>query len=295
MERKRDLTEGGRAHRVEAMKTDLAWSGETRGRIEQALEQAFAALPATEVARAARYAVQGGGHRWRGLLAVAAGRIFDPEAEARAVPLAAALEMMHAATLVLDDLPSMDNAAVRRGKPCVHLVFPRHVVDLLAVFLVNLAYGIIADHPPVPESRRVRVVALLGEMGSRLARGQELDLALATAPASETALLDCYAHKSGSLFAAALAGGGLLCGAGDEDAAALREAGMKLGQSYQILDDIADGEEEAGRCTAVTLFGRAKAQARAEGLLAEAGGLFDRFGAAADPLRGVLGQILPQM
>ena len=55
------------------MKTDTAWSAEARGRIEQALEQVFAALPATEVARAARYAVQGGGHRWRGLLAVAAG------------------------------------------------------------------------------------------------------------------------------------------------------------------------------------------------------------------------------
>lgn len=265
-----------------------------RHRVGQALEAVFDARPQTEVLRAARYVTQGAGHRWRGLMAAAAGSIFRADAEECVLPLAAALEMMHAASLVLDDLPSMDNAQTRRGKPCVHLVFPRHVVDLLAVFLVNLAYGIVADHPPVSEGRRVRVVALLGEMGSRLARGQELDLALATAPASESALLDCYAHKSGSLFAAALAGGGLLCGAGEADAAALREAGMKLGQAYQILDDIADGEEEAGRCTAVTLFGRDGARARAEELLVEAGRLFDRFGAAADPLRGVLGQISPQ-
>lgn len=277
---------------MEAMKTDTAWSGEVRGRIEQVLEQTFAVLPTTEVVRAARYAVQGGGHRWRGLLAVAAGGIFDPEAEVHAVPLAAALEMMHAATLVLDDLPSMDNAAVRRGKPCVHLVFPRGVVDMLPVFLVNLAYTVAAENSQVSEGCRVRAVALLGEMGSRLARGQELDLALAFAPVSESALLDCYAHKSGSLFAAALAGGGLLCGAGAEDAAALREAGMKLGQAYQILDDIADGGEEAGRCTALTLFGRDGARARAEQLLAGVAVLLARFGSVADPLRGVLASIL---
>ncbi|NCA81479.1 MAG: hypothetical protein EOM72_01860 [Opitutae bacterium] len=296
---KRDLTEAGRAHRVEAMKMDTAWSAETRGRIEQALEKAFAALPSTEVAQAARYAVQGGGHRWRGLLAVAAGRIFDPEADVHAVPLAAALEMMHAATLVLDDLPSMDNAALRRGKPCVHLVFPRSVVDLLAVFLVNLAYGVVADHPQVSEGCRVRVVALLGEMGSRLARGQELDLTLARAPVSEAALLECDALKSGSLFAAALAGGGLLCGAGPSDAAALREAGLKLGQAYQILDDVADGPEEdseykaAGRFTAYSLFGPEGARARAARLLEEVSRILDRFGPASARLRGVLDEILP--
>lgn len=101
-----------------------------RARIEQALEEAFAVRPQTEVLRAARYATQGAGHRWRGLMALAAGSIFRADAEACVLPLAVALEMMHAASLSLDDQPSMDAAATRRGKPCVHLVFPRWTIDI---------------------------------------------------------------------------------------------------------------------------------------------------------------------
>lgn len=276
----------------------LDWSADLRRRIEQALEAAFSARPPTEVVRAARYAVQGGGHRWRGLMSVAAGSIFRADAAVRVLPLAAALEMMQAASLVLDDLPSMDNAAMRRGRACVHLAFPDWVVDLLPAFLVNLAYHVATDDPAAPEGCRIRALLLLGEMGERLAHGQEQDLALARKSVSEAELLECYARKSGSLFAAALAGGALLCGAGDADAAALREAGLKLGQAYQILDDIADGPEEdgagqaAGRFTAYSLFGPAAARERAEKLLAEAAGLLDRFGSAAGRLRGLLGQIL---
>ncbi len=269
-----------------------------RHRLEQALEAAFAALPPTETVRAARYVTQGAGHRWRGLMSVAAGSIFRADAEERVLPLAAALEMMQAASLALDDLPSMDNAVTRRGRACVHLVFPDWVVDLLPAFLVNLAYRVATDDPSAPEGCRIRALLLLGEMGTGLARGQELDLALARKPASEAELLECYALKSGSLFAAALAGGAILCGAGGADADALREAGRKLGQAYQILDDIADGPEEdsafkdAGRFTAYSLFGPVAARARAEQLLAEASRLFDRFGPAAGRLRDLLGQIL---
>lgn len=268
-----------------------AWTEAMRGRIGQTLEAVFAARPQTEVLRAARYVTQGAGHRWRGLMAAAAGSIFRADAEEWVLPLAAALEMMHAASLVLDDLPSMDNAQTRRGKPCVHLVFPRWVVDMLPPFLVNLAYRVATENSQVPEECRIRALRLLGEMGERLARGQELDLALAQASVSAAALLECYALKSGSLFAAALAGGGLLCGAGPSDAAALRETGLKLGQAYQILDDLADGREESGRCTALSLLGPVAARARAEQLLAEAAGKVGRFGSAADRLRGVLDQI----
>lgn len=268
------------------------WSVAVRSRVERALETAFAVRPQTEILRAARYATQGGGHRWRGLMAVAAGLVFESDAETRVLPLAVALEMMHAASLVLDDLPSMDNAKTRRGKPCVHLVFPRWVVDMLPAFLVNLAYHVATDNSPLPADCRIRSLLLLGEMGAGLAQGQELDLALIQAPVSESILLECYAHKSGSLFAAALSGGGLLCGAGPSDAAALRAAGLKLGQAYQILDDMADGKEEFGKCTAYSVLGPVAARARAEQLLAEVSQLLVRFDFAATQLRGLLDQIL---
>lgn len=274
------------------MTTPAEWTIWMRTRIEQALEAEFSAHAQTEVLRAARYATQGGGHRWRGLLAVASGAIFRGDAETCALPLAAALEMMHAASLVLDDLPSMDNALTRRGKACVHRVFPDWAVDMLPAFLVNLAYHVSVDNPLVPEGCRIRSLLLLGEMGARLAQGQEQDLALAAA--SESALLDCYALKSGSLFAAALASGGLLCGAGPAEAQTLGAAGVKLGQAYQILDDLADGGEEPERCTALALLGPAVARARAEGLLAEVARLLAPFGAAADPLRGLLDEVRRQ-
>ena len=273
------------------------WSAAVCRRIEQALEAAFAACPPTEVVRAARYATLGGGQRWRGRMALAAGAIFRADAEEIALPLAAALEMLQAASLVLDDLPSMDNAATRRGRACVHLVFPDWVVDLLPAFLVNLAYHVVAGHAGVSADGRIRALSLLGETGTRLAHGQELDLALARKSTSADDLLECYALKSGSLFAAALAGGARLCGAGDADVAALREMGVKLGQAYQILDDVADGPEEdgaykdAGRVTAYSLFGPVAARARAQKLLEEAARMLDRFGSAAGSLRELLDQI----
>ena len=264
-----------------------------RSRIEQALESAFAACAPTEVLRAARYATLGGGQRWRGRLSVAAGAIFRADADACVLPLAAALEMMHAASLVLDDLPAMDDAATRRGKACVHLVFPDWAVAMLPAYLVNLAYRAAIDNPRVPEACRIRALLALGDMGERLARGQERDLALVSARVAEADLLECYALKSGALFAAALAGGALLCGADADAAAALRGAGVRLGQAYQLLDDVADGpaEDGAGRFTACALFGPAGARARANALLAEAEEIFARWGGGADRLRALLRQI----
>lgn len=274
-----------------------AWSDATRSRIEKALETAYAARPATEVVRAARYVTLGGGHRWRSLMAVAAGMVFRKNAETCALPLAAALEMMHAASLVLDDLPSMDNAATRRGKACVHVVFPQWVVDLLPAYLVNLAYHVAAENPTVPAECLVRSLTLLGQMGEDLARGQELDLALAGRKATAEEWLECYALKSGSLFAAALAGGALLCGGNDAAAQNFRRAGIQLGQAYQILDDIADGPEEgseykgAGRCTTYSLWGAGDARRRAENLLAQVDTMLGRYGPASGRLQELLNQV----
>jgi geranylgeranyl diphosphate synthase type II len=212
--------------------------------------------------------------------------------EIAALPFACGLELLHGASLALDDLPSMDNAPSRRGKPCYHLVFPPWVVALVPPYLVNMAYQMGSDSP-LAEGRGLEALRLLGAMAADLARGQELDLTLDAATATEAALLECYALKSGALFAAALAGGGLLGGAGAADTRALREAGLMLGQAFQILDDLSDGPQ-ADRCTVVTRLGSGPARARADGLLEGVFGKLDRFGPAADELRGVIGQVREQ-
>ena len=274
---------------------ELSWSALFRSRIDQRLEEIFSALPPTEVVQAARYVVQGAGHRWRGLMAVASGLMFRSDAEECALPLAAALEVVHAASLVLDDLPSMDHSAMRRSQPCVHRVYPRWVVDLLPAFLVNLAYQTVAGHAGVPEGCRLRALLLLADMATDLAYGQEMDLKLVHTSVSETELMECHALKSGSLFVASLAGGGILCGAGPEDAKVLREAGLKLGQAYQILDDISDGKEEKSRCTALSLLGEEESRARARRLVREVRDLLKCWGSKADGLCRLLGEMMEQV
>ena len=289
---------GAAAERTARMNSPApAWPGigELRQQIEAELEATFSNCPQTEVMRAARYVTQGGGQRWRGALAVAAGAIFQPDALAATLPLAAALEIMHAASLVVDDLPSMDHAQTRRGKPCVHLVFPPWVVDMLPAFLVNLAYHVAAQNTRVPTENRLRCLLLLGEMGMNLAQGQELDLALTGQEATLAQVVNCHTLKSGSLFAAATAGGALLCGASDDDAATLRNAGMKLGLTYQIMDDLADSDNEqadvAGKSGIWTCCTPQEARALAAEQLAAALSLLTPFGPPATALRALTAEI----
>ncbi|MET0687963.1 MAG: polyprenyl synthetase family protein [Methyloceanibacter sp.] len=113
--------------------------------------------PPTARSPAVRYAVRGPAHRWRTIVAVASGRIFRDDALALVLPSACGVELAHAASLVLDDQPSMDDAKVRRGKPCTHHAFPSWVVDMAPVFLVTLAYRASLDNPARASSLRPTV------------------------------------------------------------------------------------------------------------------------------------------
>lgn len=260
-----------------------------RLQIQQALETALAGPP-TELLRAARYVVLSGGHRWRGLLTMAAGRLFHPAADAPALTPAAAVELLHAASLVLDDLPSMDDARERRGRPCVHLVFPRWVADMLPAFLVNRAYWLVAGAAEAPDGCRLRVLQLMGRMGTALARGQELDMEFKIRPVTDSERFESYALKSGALFAVALAGGALWMGAGPAAADMLHDLGLKLGQAYQLLDDLADLPED-GPAGAARWKNPAGILSRARALLDEIHGRAAAFGAAAAPLLAILGEL----
>jgi geranylgeranyl pyrophosphate synthase len=210
-----------------------AAKAEVRRAVEDFLSGAFARQPDTDVARAARYAALGGGHRWRALVAVAAGRIFRDDALALVLPAASGVELAHAASLVLDDLPSMDDASVRRGKPCTHRVFPAWAADMAPVFLVTLAYQISLDNPSVPAGARVKAALELGEAGLLMIEGQVHDMRqdLDGEAGEEERLLRCYRLKSAALYGAAAKMGGILTGANDAEAASLQAAGVDLGFS----------------------------------------------------------------
>ena len=215
-------------------------------RVRNAVDERLAVYldkqPAPVVVDVARHILLAGGHRWRGMVAMAAGSIFAEDAERMCLPGAVAVEMCHAASMLLDDLPSMDDAVLRRGRPCAHTVFPRWAVDLAPAYLVNLATQVSLRDSPVPHELRVRAALISAAAGLRMAQGQQDDLTLLADPLDISVILTCYERKSGALYAAAAQSGAVLAGASDADAKRLERAGLRLGLSYQIMDDIADME-----------------------------------------------------
>jgi geranylgeranyl pyrophosphate synthase len=271
---------------------------QVRGAVEDYLRAAFARYPETEVSKAAQYVALGGGHRWRAIVAVAAGQIFDDDALNIGLPGACGVELAHAASLVIDDLPSMDNAQVRRGKPCAHLVFPPWAVDMTPVFLVTMAYQISLENARATEERRVRAALLLGAAGLRMITGQTKDVLqdYNTCGSPDQHLLECYELKSAALYGAAAKAGAILCGATDHDAEAIHVAGLNLGMSYQLLDDVADvvaGVSEVGKnsgmdaskWTAIDWLGVGGARQKSREFQSRGLAAIEQFGRRADWLR----------
>ena len=283
-------TAAGRSYDVE--------KAQVRRAVDAFLDATFNRQPDSEVARAARYAVAGPAHRGRAIAAVAAGQIFRADALDLVLPSACGVELAHAASLVLDDLPSMDDANVRRGKPCTHHAFPSWAVDMAPVFLVTLAYRISLDNPAVPAERRVKAALELSKAGLAMIEGQSHDVLQDRSFNGDEAawLLECYQLKSSALYGASAMMGGILCGADDEEAARLYAAGVDLGLSYQFLDDVADvvagiaevGKDsgmDEGKRTSVDLFGVDGARARSREFQARALLHLEPFGPEADWLR----------
>jgi farnesyl diphosphate synthase len=276
----------------------VADKAEVRRAVDGFLDATFNQQPDSEVARAARYAVGGPAHRWRAIAAVAAGRIYRDGALTLVLRSACGVELAHAPSLVLDDLPSMDDAKVRRGRPCTHHAFPSWAADMAPVFLVTLAYRISLDNPAVLADRRVKAALELSKAGLAMIQGQSHDvLQHRNGNGDEAAwLVECYRLKSSALYGASAMMGGILCGADDEEAARLYAAGVDLGLSYQFLDDVADvvagvaevGKEsgmDEGKRTSVDLFGVEGARARSREFQTQALLHLEPFGSEADWLR----------
>jgi geranylgeranyl pyrophosphate synthase len=276
---------------------------QSRARIEAALTGLLDAQPPTRVLDVARYCALGGGHRWRGMVALAAGEIFRDDADLVCMPAACAVELAHAASMLLDDLPSMDDAELRRGKKCAHLVFEPWAVDMAAAYMVNLAYTSALGDPHSGHRERVEASLAFGRAAVEMVSGQQADLTQSgTAATDEQRMLSCYRQKSGHLYGAGAAAGALLCGASESDARRLESFGVNLGISYQIFDDVADLEGDVatlgkatgmdvGKLTAPAVLGLEAAKALGQRLQDEAYADLQAFGAKADLLRSLVHHI----
>ena len=249
---------------------------------------------------AMRYAVFNGGKRVRPLLVYAAGECVGVDEHLLDAP-AAAIELIHAFSLVHDDLPAMDDDDLRRGMPTVHRRFDEATAILAADALQPLAFSVLADLDPVPADTRVRLVRLVADACGSIGMtgGQAIDLQSEGAELPAEALEHMYALKTGALIHAAVTSACLLRpGLPAERALALEEFARVVGVAFQVRDDILDVEGETavigkpagsdaghGKATYPGLFGLDAARRRCASLLDAAFAALEPVGWDAEPLR----------
>jgi farnesyl diphosphate synthase len=280
---------------------------------EALLDRLLAATPAEgELSRPARlieamrYSSLGGGKRFRPFLVVECSRLFDVPRE-RALMAGAALECVHCYSLVHDDLPAMDNDALRRGQPTAHKKFDEATAILAGDGLLTFAFDIASRPQTHPDAAvRVELVSALARAAGvgGMAGGQMLDLAAEgrfaqTGPQrlSESEVRLLQAMKTGALLRFACQAGGILAAAAAAQRQALDQYGSAVGQAFQIADDLLDLEGDtalvgkqtgkdaaAGKATMVSVLGEAGAKARLRQLVAAAEQALAPFGPAADIL-----------
>ncbi|HHH46200.1 MAG TPA: (2E,6E)-farnesyl diphosphate synthase, partial [Thiotrichales bacterium] len=273
---------------------------ECRERTERALERFLPAadrIPA-RLHEAMRYATLDGGKRIRPFLVQQTGALFDVPAEVLDVP-AVAVELIHAYSLVHDDLPAMDDDALRRGRPTCHVRYGEAEAILAGDALQTLAFELLAraPMPGVTEGRRLEMIATLAKAaGSRgMVGGQSLDLAAEGRELTLAELENLHIRKTGALIRAATLLG-LLCatGWGEEEREALSRYAECIGLAFQIRDDVLDllGETEVlgkqtgmdparEKATYPALMGLEEAEARARELVGDAVAALQIFGERA--------------
>ena len=221
---------------------DQDWLEQIRIRIDQALDNALGThLGDSKLLDAARYSVLRGGKRLRPALVYAAANAAGASPDA-ADAAAIAVELLHAYSLIHDDLPAMDDDALRRGQPTTHIAFDEATAILAGDALQALAFSILGEADRRTDRMRVKQLNLLGEaVGFRgMALGQAIDLESEGKALSLDALKAMHAKKTGALITASVLMGAACGSPSDDDWDALTQAGQAIGLAFQIQDDILD-------------------------------------------------------
>jgi geranylgeranyl diphosphate synthase, type II len=207
------------------------------------------------VYEAMRYSLDAGGKRLRPILTLAAaetvGGAAAPErAVELAIPAACAVELIHTYSLVHDDLPAMDDDALRRGRPTNHVVYGEGMAILAGDGLLTEAFVLLSSEPRDPNlaDRRIRTIRTIAVAagGCGMVGGQAIDLlAVGSSSFDEYSLQDMHGRKTGALIRAAAVAGAIMGGGDDAAIAAVAEYGRHLGLAFQIVDDILDVEGDA--------------------------------------------------
>ena len=263
------------------------WTAHSLTQVEAALSEWVPLSAPAGLGEAMRYAVLDGGKRLRPLLTLAAARAVAGAAELpAALRSACAVELIHAYSLVHDDMPCMDNDVLRRGKPTVHVAYGEAQALLAGDALQALAFELLTpEDGSVAPAVQARLCAALARAAGHhgMAGGQAIDLAHVGVAMSEAALRDMHRRKTGAMLEVSVHMGALSAGADGPTLACLQRHAQAIGLAFQVVDDILDvtadsatlgktaGKDQANdKPTFVSLLGLAGAQAQAQALLQEA-------------------------
>ena len=262
---------------------------ESRERIDRYLDGVLPAVtePPVSLHEAMRYAVFSGGRRLRPALAFGASLACGKSPDA-VLGVAGAVELVHAYSLVHDDLPAMDDDGVRRGRPTVHVLHGEATAILVGDALLTEAFGLLARTeapPPV-------LLALAEAAGSRaLVGGQVEDLRFHLESATPERVEWIHARKTGSLFRFAVVGVARALAAEAALVDALERYASQFGSAFQLLDDLTDARSD--ECSALAVWTEEEVREKVVERVREALRAIEPLGAVADPLRGLVEQ-LPQ-
>jgi len=256
--------------------------------IDAALDAALppASEPPEALHTAMRHLLFPGGKRLRPSLALAAAEASGAAPET-ALPAAVAVELVHTYSLIHDDLPCMDDDALRRGRPTVHVQFGEATALLAGDALQSEAFAALAGADAPADRVCAAVADLARAAGSRnLVGGQVDDLGFSLSETDVDRVESVHARKSAALLTAAITAGARLAGADPALIERLARFGRSMGVAFQIADDILD-EGEDDPCSLVRAIGLDAATRRAEALLALALAELEGLGEGAEPLRAL--------
>lgn len=272
------------------------WVARQLGEVELALSRWVPQEAPAGLGEAMRYGVLDGGKRLRPLLVLAAAEAAGAHGSEAAMRAACAVELIHAYSLIHDDMPCMDDDVLRRGKPTVHVKFGEAQAMLAGDAMQALAFEVLTpDDGSVEPALQARLVGLLARAAGQegMAGGQAIDLASVGQPLAEAALADMHRRKTGALLQASVVMGAA-CGRVAGDAAcALSDYGAAIGLAFQVVDDILDvtqGSDTLGKTagkdagnnkpTYVSVLGLDAARRHARALHAQAQSALARSGLA---------------
>ena len=264
-------------------------------------------LPEDRLFEAMRYSVLSGGKRLRPFLVIHSAKLFNVDPR-RARRVAAALEFVHCYSLIHDDLPAMDNADLRRGKPTTHKAFDDATAILAGDALLTLAFEILSDSDTHEDPRvRCELIGALAQAAGPhgLVGGQMLDLMGEKQEFDLGTISRLQRMKTGKLMSFACEAGAILGKSDDPHRKALFNYAQDLGHAFQVTDDILDVEgnviqmgkearkdEKASKSTFVSAMGKEQAKSRAEMLVQQAIRHLNIFGDRADPLKELAQYVL---